>query len=61
MDLTNFFKNGGEIRQSQYVSVERPIIFNQDLSIKDMAKILETGEIINDYAPGDIIDYDHEI
>ena len=61
MNLTNFFKNGGEIRQSQYVAVERPIIFNQDLSTKDMAKILENGEIVNDYAPGDIIDYDHEI
>ena len=61
MNLTNFFKNGGEIRQSQYVAVERPIIFNQDLSTKDMATILENGEIVNDYAPGDIIDYDHEI
>lgn len=61
MNLTDFFKNGGEIRQSQYVAVERPIIFNQDLSTKDMARILENGEIVNDYAPGDIIDYDHEI
>ena len=61
MNLTNFFKNGGEIRQSQYVSIERPIIFKQDLSTKDIAKILETGEIVNDYAPGDIIDYDHEM
>ena len=33
----------------------------QDLSTKDMAKILENGEIVNDYAPGDIIDYDHEM
>lgn len=61
MNLTDFFKNGGEIRQSQYVAVERPIIFNQDLSTKDIAKILETGEIVNDYASGDIIDYDHEM
>lgn len=61
MNLTDFLKNGGEIRQSQYVSVERPIIFNKDLSTKDIAKILETGEIVNDYAPGDIIDYDHEM
>ena len=61
MNLPDFFKNGGEIRQSQYVAVERPIIFNQDLSTKNMTKILETGEIVNEYAPGDIIDYDHEI
>lgn len=61
MNLTDFLKNGGEIRHSQYVAVERPIIFNQDLSTKDIAKILETGEIVNEYAPGDIIDYDHEI
>lgn len=61
MNLTDFFKNGGEIRQSQYVAIERPIIFNQDLSTKDMSKILENGEIVNDYAPGDIIDYDHEM
>lgn len=61
MNLTDFLKNGGEIRQSQYVAVERPIIFNQDLSTNDMAKILETGEIVNDYAPGDVIDYDHEM
>lgn len=61
MNLPDFFKNGGEIRQSQYVAVERPIIFNQDLSTKDVDKILETGEIVNDYAPGNIIDYDHEM
>lgn len=61
MNLPDFFKNGGEIRQSQYVAVERPIIFNQDLSTDDMAKILENGEIVNDYAPGDVIDYDHEM
>lgn len=61
MNLTNFLKNGGEIRQSQYVAVERPIIFNQDLSTKDISKILETGEIVNDYAPGDVIDYNHEM
>lgn len=61
MNLTDFLKNGGEIRQSQYVAVERPIIFNQDLSTKDMATILETGEIVNDYAPGDVIDYNHEM
>ena len=61
MNLPDFFKNDGEIRQSQYVAVERPIIFNQDLSNNDMAKILENGQIVNDYAPGDIIDYDHEM
>lgn len=61
MNLTDFLKNGGEIHQSQYVAVERPIIFNQDLSTNDMSKILENGEIVNDYAPGDIIDYDHEM
>lgn len=61
MDLTNFFKNGGEIRQSQYVAVERPITFSQDLSTDEMAKILEDGDIVNDYGPGDIIDYDHEL
>ena len=61
MELTNFFKNGGEIRQSQYVAVERPITFSQTLSTDEMTKILEAGDIVNDYGPGDIIDYDHEL
>lgn len=61
MNLTNFFKNGGEIRQSQYVAVERPITFSQDLSTDEMAKIFEDGDIVNGYGPGDIIDYDHEM
>ena len=61
MKLTNFFKNGGEIRQSQYVAVERPITFSQTLSTDEMAKILEDGKIVNGYGPGDIIDYDHEL
>ena len=26
-----------------------------------MVKILEDGEIINGYGPGDILDYDHEL
>lgn len=61
MNLPNFFKNGGEIRQSQYVAVERPITFSQDLSTNEMAAILEDGDIINGYGPGDIIDYNHEL
>lgn len=61
MNLPNFFKNGGEIRQSQYVTVERPITFSQDLSTNEMATILENGEIVNGYGPGDIIDYNHEL
>lgn len=60
MKLTNFFKNGGEIRQSQYVVLERPITFNQTLSTNEMAAILEDGAIVNGYGPGDILDYDHE-
>lgn len=61
MKLTNFFENGGEIRQSQYMAVEQPITFSQTLSTDEMAKILEDGKIINDYGPGDILDYDHEL
>lgn len=61
MKLTNFFENGGEIRQSQYVTVERPITFSQDLSTNEMTTILEDGDIVNGYGPGDILDYDHEL
>lgn len=54
MNLPNFFKNGGEIRQSQYVAVERPITFSQTLSTDEMTKILEAGDIVNGYGPGDM-------